>query len=382
MIRHWDRCIVEWEARCCVGVVYGLLGAVIVAIILLDVFETIVLPRRVERRFHLTSLFYRAIWRPWRAIALHSPDGLRQGMLGWFGPLSLLVLLAVWGVVLICGFALLIFGWGGRLVSGQAANGFGTYLYMSGTTFFTLGLGDVAPVSGQARLFVVAEVATGFSMLALVIGYLPVLYQAFSRREVNVTLLDARAGSPPTAGELLRRFGSAKDAEAVSIFLRDWERWTAELMEGHLSYPVLAYYRSQHEYQSWLAALTTILDVSALIICGVDGVPDRNARLAFATGRHAVADLARVFGQEPVPPAVDRLPAPEYHRMRAWLARAGVILRDDEEARRRLNHLRAMYEPYVLALSHYLVLPAPAFYSEAKVQEYWRVVGDIGGRNT
>lgn len=354
----------------------GLAGLAIILLILLDVFETIILPKRVVRRFRLTSMFYRAVWRPWRTAAVHAPTLIRQGMLGWFGPLSLLVLLAVWGVGAILAFALMDFGWGGRLASQQAVRGFGTYVYMSGTTFFTLGLGDVAPVTGLARFLVVTEVATGFSLLALVIGYLPVLYQAFSRREVNVTLLDARAGSPPNAGELLRRFGHASDAEAVITFLRDWERWAADLMEGHLSYPVLAYYRSQHENQSWLAAITTIMDVSSLIICGVDGIPARNARLAFATSRHAVADLTRTFGQTPHPPPENRLPDAEFARMHAWLAESGVDLRGDDEARERLTRLRAMYEPYVYALSTYLLLPLPAWFVPHGIQEYWRIVGD------
>ena len=143
------------------------------------------------------------------------------------------------------------------------------------------------------------ESATGFGFLALVIGYLPTLLQAFSRRDANVTLLDARAGSPPTAVELLRRHASAHGREALHELLRDWERWSAELLESHLSYPVLCYFRSQHDNQNWLAALTTILDTCALAIVGMENVPRRQAQLTFAVARHAVVDLAQIFSTAP-----------------------------------------------------------------------------------
>src|SRR2546427_10392492 len=210
-------------------------------------------------------------------------------------------------------------GIGTRLnVEGDGA--FLDHLYMSGETFFTLGLGDVTPMSRAGRAVMVIEAGVGFGFLALVIGYLPVLYQAFSRRELNISLLDARAGSPSTAAELLRRHFNDGEFEELGSFLRDWERWAAELLESHLSYPVLAYYRSQHSNQSWLSALTTILDASALVIVGIDGTPARQAQLTFAMARHAVADLAHVFNTVPHPPVPDRLPATELDRVRRNLA--------------------------------------------------------------
>ena len=103
----------------------------------------------------------------------------------------------------------------------------------------------------------------GFGFLALIIGYVPIIYQAFSRRESNISLLDARAGSPSSATEMLRRHYRTQRLEELLQFLRKWEQWCATLLESHLSYPVLTYYRSQHERQSWLAALTTVLDTCA-----------------------------------------------------------------------------------------------------------------------
>src|SRR5262249_37417715 len=132
--------------------------------------------------------------------------------------------------------------------------------------FFTLGLGDVVPVTWIARMVMVAEAGIGFGFLAIVIGYLPVIYQAFSRREVIISMLDARAGSPPTALELLKRHIEDQRLEEIDSMLRDWEHWSAELLESHLSYPVLAFFRSQHDNQSWLSALTTVLDACALVM--------------------------------------------------------------------------------------------------------------------
>src|SRR5262249_39624477 len=126
-------------------------------------------------------------------------------------------------------------------------NTLGAYLYFSGTTFFTLGYGDVLPTSPLGRGLGVLEAGLGFGFLAVVISYLPVVYQACSRREITISLLDARAGSPPTAGELLRRLGAARELAAAGPLLAEWERWAAELLESHLSYPVLRYYRSQHD---------------------------------------------------------------------------------------------------------------------------------------
>src|SRR5262249_45862376 len=132
-------------------------------------------------------------------------------------------------------------------------------------------------------------------------GYLPVLSQAFSRREATISLLDARAGSPPTAFELLRRHAGAgtHELDALEELLHDWERWSAELMESHLSYPVLAYFRSQHDNQSWIGSLTVILDVCALTMSGLSGMCQYQARMTFAIARHALVDLSQVFGRAP-----------------------------------------------------------------------------------
>lgn len=352
----------------------ALVGAVaLILIVLWDVFETIVLPRRVRGPLHLTWLLYRATWAPWSAVGrmVHKHDR-RETFLSLYGPLALLFLLFVWATGLVAGFATIQWALGSQVASPYGHRGFWTDLYMSGTTFFTLGLGDVVPKAGIARAVTVIEAGVGFGVLALVIGYLPVLYQAFSRREVAISLLDARAGSPPSAVELLRRHMRDFGVEALTEQLRVWEVWAADLMESQLSYPSLSYFRSQHENQSWLAGLTAILDACALIIVGVDGVPAQQARLTFAMARHAAVDLSQMAGTEPDDHCHLRLPQGDVARLRAMLAEANAPLREGERADAKLNELRLLYEPYVYALSHRLLMELPPWLPSDDEVDAWR----------
>ena len=347
------------------------MGALLVLLILVDAFETLILPQTVNRRWRPARLWYRGTWSVWTAFARRLPPGKRRlGLLNLYGPLSLLGLVVMWAFGLLLGFALLQWGFGSHLdlVRGQA--GFGASLYMSGSTFFTLGLGDVTPNDPVARVLVDVEAGTGFLFLAIVIGYFPVLYQAFSRREINISLLDARAGSPPTAEELLRRH--ALDPETFERFLADWERWSAELMESHLSYPALAYYRSQHSNQSWLAALTTVLDASAFTLASFEGPVARQARLTFAIARHAVVDLAQIFRTPPRAPRADRLPPPALAHVREQLRDAGVKVKDGPAVDDKLTELRKLYEPYVTALGERFLFPVPEFVGGAARMDNWR----------
>src|SRR5579859_1106173 len=348
-------------------------GVAIFLIVVLDAFEAIILPRRVTRKFRLTRLFYRISWRTWRfATNLVPARKTREALLGFFGPISLLLLIGVWAVGLVLGFGLMHFGAGSavRVTGGQP--GFWTDLYLSGTTFFTLGLGDVLPGSALAHVLVVAEAVFGFGFLAAIIGYLPFIYSSFSQREVNISLLDSRAGTPPTAGELLRRHSYQGGQNALREVLKDWELWSAELMESHLSYPVLAYFRSQHDNQSWIASLTAILDTCALVKVGIDDACERQAELTFAIARHAVVDLSQVFGTEPKPLPHERLTAAELNRIRDTLARQGLKLKDGQEADHALSALRGMYEPYIFALATYLNQSLPPWIPQRKGKDNWQ----------
>jgi Ion channel len=350
-----------------------LAGIVMFLIVLWDAFEAIILPRRVTRRFRLTRLFYKTTWTTWRFVIGVVPQRkTREALLGFYGPISLLVLVGVWAVGLVFSFGLMQFGAGSAVVMTGAPSSFVTDMYLSGTTFFTLGLGDVIPRSGLARALVVAEAGFGFGFLAAVIGYLPFIYGSFSKREVNISLLDSRAGTPPTAGELLRRHAYPAGDEALRKLLKDWELWSAELMESHLSYPVLAFFRSQHDNQSWIAALTAILDACALIKVGVEDACQRQADLTFAIARHAAVDLSQVFKTAPRALPYNRLQPEELRRIRDTLAQHDVKLYDGPEADSKLTELREMYEPYLYALAEYLNQSLPPWIPSGKGKDNWQ----------
>jgi Ion channel len=349
--------------------------------VLTDAFQTIILPRRASGRFRLTRLFYRATWRPWVFLTRGLQDlRKREFCYSYYGPMSLIFLLVLWAAVMVVGFALIFYGLGSPFHDAAQGPGFRSDLYVSGTTIFTLGLGDVTPLSPWARELLILEAGTGFGFLAVVMGYFPVLYSAFSRREVSISLLDARAGSPPTAAELMRRHAYDGGESALALLLVEWERWSAELLESHISYPLLCYFRSQHNNQSWISALTAVLDASALLIAGVRGSEARQAQLTFAMARHAMVDLSQIFSLAPVNDAPDRLPPERYQQLYELLRESGVKVCLDEHSIERLREMRALYEGYARTLSEYLRMPLPPWISERPHKDNWLAVAKLRAR--
>lgn len=353
-------------------------GVVCLLIVLLDAFETIILPRRAVGRFRLTRMFYIATWTPWRFAArwIRNPRR-RESAFSYYGPLSLILLLVVWAGSMTVGFALLFFALGSPVIDAHLVAGLQSDLYLSGTTIFTLGIGDVTPQNAWARALVILESGTGLGFLAVVMGYFPVLYGAFSRREVSISLLDARAGSPPTAAELLRRHSCQNAEEALSLLLTEWERWSAELLESHISYPQLCYFRSQHTNQSWLAALTAILDTSALLVAGAQGQRTRQAQLTFAMARHALVDLAQIFSLKPVNDGPDRLPLERFKQLHGVLSESGVNACGDGQCAERLREMRILYEGYAAALSRHLSMPLPPWIADRPFKDNWQTVARV-----
>src|SRR5439155_1663623 len=250
----------------------GVGGVVLLAVVLWDAFETIILPRRVSGRIRLTKMFYRYTWAPWRAAAGLLTGRRRDAFLSFYGPLSLIAL---------------------------------------------------------------------------------------------------RAGSPPSAAELLWRHRADGRAAALADLLKEWERWAADVLESHLSYPALGYFRSQHYNESWVAALTTNLDASALVIVGLEGWCVRQAELTFAMARHAVVDLAQVYSTPPQRPQ-ERLTTAQLARLRQRPGGGGLTLKARPDLEERLTELRRMYEPYVEALSGYLALPLPPWVRDSDRPDIWQ----------
>jgi hypothetical protein len=344
-------------------------GIVLIGAILHDAFEVMLLPRRIKSRMRIVRYFFEGTWSLWSAIGcrLGSQDR-RHHFLGLYGPLSLVVLLIVWASGLILGFGTIFWSFNPTQFS---SHHWLNQVYFSGVTFFTLGYGDVVPHRAWSKVLCVFEAGTGLGFIAMVIGYLPVLYQLFSRREAHVITLDALAGSPPTACTILCRFGEGRSLDNLDTFLLHWQQWCAELLESQLSYPMLAYYRSQHDNQSWLAALTAIMDTCVLVMVGFNGVRTLQARLTFATARLATIEMGRVLGVGPRPLREDRLSAEQFTKLKDDLDQAEVSFVDEEEAEERLTSFRATYEPFLNGLAVHLDLLLPPWSSEDGQLDNW-----------
>jgi hypothetical protein len=353
-----------------------LLGIALIVLILVEGFETVVQPRRVTRPYRISRFYYAVFWTVWRWLAQNTlaKSKRRSAFLSAFGPLSLLSIFAIWVVGLVTGFALLLWGLEDAVFinAGNGPVGIATYFYLSGTTFFTLGYGDVTPATAAGRALAVTESGLGFGFLAAILSYLPAIFQAYSRREVNISLLDARAGSPPSAAQLILRAARNDSMNALDPFLGEWERWAAELLEGQLSFPVLALYRSQHDNQSWLAALTTVLDTCAVMLTQVRGVNTYQPQVTFAIARHAAVDLTLVLRAVSPVASPDRLTSEQFAALRASLEAAGVPLRHIAGAEESLRKLRATYEPFILGLGERMLLAVPPVMSADGVPDNWQ----------
>ncbi|MDQ2860547.1 MAG: ion channel [Pseudomonadota bacterium] len=360
----------------------SVIGLLLLGAVLQDAFEVMLLPRRVKRRWRLTRYFFNWTWRLWSLIAGIVPaDARRERFLGIYGSLAMTLLFSFWAIALILAFGLL--QWAAQHWHGaKPASDLAEQIYLSGVTFFTLGYGDVVPHTPPARILAVVEAGVGFGLIAVVIGYLPVLYQLFSRREAHVLQLDARAGSPPSPIVLLRRHAESGGLDKIDDLLRTWEIWGAELLESHLSYPMLAYYRSQHHDQSWLAALAAIMDTCALILIGVEELKQLQARMTFAMARQVVVEMARSLEVSGRSDAPNRFPPEDFDRMLEAFKEAGLTWNGGEAAPQTLAAVRATYEPVVQALAEYLLIPLSGWVAARDTPDHWErgVRGIIASR--
>ena len=352
-----------------INVLVTLVGVAVLLVVLQDAFEVMLLPRRVTRNLRFTRLYFRAIWAVWSGLAVRlSLGGRRESFLSIFGALSMVLLFVIWAFVLITAFGLI--EWSLQPIG--AGSSISEQIYMSGVTFFTLGYGDIVPHSGGARLVTVMEAGTGIGFIAVVIGYLPVLYQLFSRREAHVIQLDGRAGSPPTAGTMLARHAEAESLDKLDELLREWEVWGSELLESHLSYPMLAYYRSQHDNQSWLAALACVMDTCALVLVGVDEMRPLQARMTFTMARQVVVEMARSFRIQPSRyDGGNRLDHDDFARLMSVFEQSGLAWSGGPRAEETLAALRATYEPLLDGLCRYLLLPLPGWTAGDDDADHW-----------
>jgi len=351
-------------------VVVGILSVALIVVMLAEFFITFLLPRRVKRDPRVARQFFVVVWRPWRAVASRLSRVGADTMLGFFGPLGLLFVLGFLSAGVILGFAGLHWADSSHLGGPEPAS-FGNDLYFSAGSFFTVSTAVAPTEGGIAKLLQILEGASGFAVLFISIGYLPALFQAFSRRETAITQLDPRAGSPPTAGALLERSGE-RGWNELDGYLREWENWAAEVMETQLSYPIIGWFRSQHVNQNWLAALTSVVDACAFAIAYAPG-RSVGAEMTFAIGRHALADLAFTYRAPIRADLPDRLPGDQLEELIERVKRSGLEVSGDHGAKERLDKLRTSYDKFAIGIAERLALALPGWLPGEDAVEYWRL---------
>jgi Ion channel len=321
-----------------------------------DAVSTLVTTRRRRGRHWPTQVFYRRTWRAWRAMGRRVRPELREGLLAVYGPLSLLGLLVTWVVLLVAGWGTV---WWGLRSAISGIDGYLDAVYFAGVGFFTVGFGDIVPAGGLARLLVLVEAFMGLVTMALVIGYLPTLYGAYSRREVQLLTLDDLSDEATTPIGFLEACHASGGAEAVAAAFADWERWCDEVFDSHTAYPMLALFRSRQPGQSWLTALGVVLDAASITLAALEGPGSgpaarlwRRASRLLQSLQEMAAARARVAGPDG-PPADETQFREAYRR----LATLGLPLRPYEQARDEFGRLRAAYLPGLVAATELLEVP-------------------------
>lgn len=334
-------------------IAYVAAGILCVIAALNDIFQSAIVPRATGRKLRPSYYLWRFMWSwwpplSWKRFPLDSDR--REDLLAVFAPMMLVMMLAVWTAMLVLGYGLIF--WGLRDSFAPDMRSFGTLLYFAGTSVFTIGYGDVVARTGGARFFSVCAGLSGISLLGITTAYLFSIFGSFQRRETFVVTVAARAGAPPSGVNLLAIAGYATTRDDMPRLMIDGQHWAAQVMESHLAYPVLAYFRSSHDDQSWVGTLGTMLDAATLLMTTVDGQRDGQARIFYNVGRHAAHDLARYFrlggGHEDV--GIERA---EFDQACDRLTKAGYQLIDRDEAWKRFAELRAGYADHLNRLARF-----------------------------
>jgi hypothetical protein len=268
----------------------------------------------------------------------------------------MLCLLALWAGGLLVGFGLLQFG----VTQGYGRSDFLDYLYASGVRIFTLGAEESGNSALLSKALVIIEAGTGLGFITMVITYLPVLYQLFSRRETHVILLDERAGAPVSTLSLICNHARRNAMDRLDALLAAWEQWSAEVLESHVSYPMLSYYRSQHSDQSWLAAMAIIMDTCALRMAGAGGFDEFQSERTLAMCTSALRNISKILHIQPLVGYTDRLSRTAFRELTEQLRRSELPA-GEFDLWERLSRIRNGYEPLLAAMADYFVIELPAW---------------------
>ena len=333
-------------------------GAILVVVTLYDVFQSVVLPRPAVGRVRLSTTFINVGWRAWRRVA-ERPRKLqmREAALAAFAPMMIVVLLIIWAFFLVLGYALIFSGLHDGLT--PQPDSFGTTLFWSVGAMLSFSVQGIEATGIATRTLAGIEAASGFGLFALVISLLFSLFSAFQRRETAVVALDALAGAPPSGVQILERCAADDMSEQLTATFDEWRLWTVDVLESHLSYPLLFYFRSSHDNEAWANSFGAVMDAAVLVLSTVDEVPEGHARLMYKVGAHLVADMRSYFkyAERDDVPGVEH---EEWVQACERLRRAGYRLRETQAAWQEFSKLRSTYAAWLNETTKYMgVPPAP-----------------------
>jgi len=332
-------------------VAFVVAGALLVGLILYDIFLAVLVPRPASRFARLSARYVPFVWRYWRSIGLALRDSNRRdAFLGIFAPFAVISLLALWELFLIAGFAFVQFGLRDR--GATLPSNFGDTFYFAGRSFI---FGDYTGTTIQARLLSLATGATGLGTIAVVLTYLFLMFGAYQRREVRVIMIDVRAGAPPSGVAFLVSHAELNIRADMPAAFIDMQAWSSEILDTHLAYPMLFYFRSSHDHASWIASLGAVLDAATLLVTTVADETGGQATFLIDVGTHAMHDIADYFGM-PLEggPGVER---PEFADARRRLAAAGYALRDEDVSWKEFCRIRSRYAESLNAIARYWAIP-------------------------
>jgi len=337
-----------------IGAAEMILGLALLGATFYDLFQSVVLPRPSVRKVQLARTVVRPLWRVWKWVLNRGTRiELTERRLAAFGPISLLTLFLIWALSLVVGYGLVLDGLGDQFQPNL--NNFLTSFYVSATTLVPLSYGDFVPEQGLARLVIILESGTGVAVAALAITLLFELYGSFRSREEAVVALDALAGAPPSAVQLLETAADKTMDGALKETFDEWRRWSAMVLESHLAYPLLVYFRSSHDNEAWINSFAAVMDAASLVMSSTDSPAKGAAKLMFTVGNHLVEDLSWVFRLQVEPnPIIEKA---EYQAAIVRLRAAGYAIHDGDEAWEKFSHFRSKYASALNLMAQYLLAP-------------------------
>jgi hypothetical protein len=346
-----------------VDALIALAGFVVVVLAVSDVFQSVIVPRPISV-MRPSAYVSRYGWQTVGALVARVRDPVRgENFLGLFAPALLVTFLVLWVTMLVLGFGAIFYALRADLHPAPA-NYWGA-VYYAGTTLLTVGFGDITAATGVARALSLVSAALGLGTFAVVISFLFSLFAAFQRRESFVLTMRERTGAPPSGVHLLVRHAELRMLDALPQTFREGETFISEVMETHLAYPILIYFRSTHDLQSWIGTIGALLDASSLLLTTVDLEGVGPAKMLNQLGRHLVGDFRDYFAFEAaVHPGIER---GEFAAAYAQLGAAGLPLRDLEPAWRQFSALRASYAYPLNELARYFRIPPAQWIGDRSV---------------